>query len=96
VKIVYKYPVPLVDIFMLSLPEGAEILHVAEQAPRQPFMWVLVETTAPVQLRTFRLAGTGHSIFQPVARRHVATFFLDGASLVFHLFDVTPNVEESR
>lgn len=89
-KVVYKYPVPLLDNFTLPLPDGAEILHVAEQGPSAPYLWALIDPTAPTRLRTFRLAGTGHNIFQPVANKHVATFFVNGGGLVFHLFDVTP------
>jgi hypothetical protein len=87
VKRVYKYALPVEDIFTLTLPFGAELLHVDEQHGA-PCLWALVNPDATSEQRRFRLAGTGHPIEIAKPMRHVGTFFLHGGELVFHLFEI--------
>jgi len=82
---VFKYDVVMDDTFKLSLPQGAEVLSVGVQFG-EPRMWVLVEPTAPVVERTFRVAGTGHHITGSL--KFIGTFQLEGGALIFHLFEV--------
>ena len=85
---VHKFRIPLCDEFSLDLPVGAQIIRVGVQK-FEPQMWVLVDTEARQVRRDFIVRGTGHGIRQsrPV---HLGTFFMNGDSLVFHLFEVTP------
>lgn len=85
-RTVWKYPVPVDDVFDLDLPQGSEVLHVAEQGA-QLCLWALVAPARPAEHRRFRLSGTGHPIVEPV-RRHVGSVLLRGGSLVFHLFEL--------
>lgn len=88
---VYKYRVPIVDEFVLSLPKDAKILSVQEQREASA-IWVLVDDdadTLPFEDRHFRLAGTGHPIDIPGNVLHyVGTWQSLGGTLVWHLFEV--------
>ena len=84
-RMVYKYDLPFADVVTISLPHGAQTLHVAIQAG-EPRLWVLVDPAAPLEPRHFRVAGTGHPIGSPHLR-HISTF-LDGGALVFHVFEI--------
>lgn len=88
-RAVWKFPFRVDDSFEVSMPAGAEVLHVEAQF-ETPCLWALVDPTAAKVLRRFRLAGTGHPISIPPRRefKHVGTFMLGGGSLVFHLFDL--------
>jgi hypothetical protein len=84
---VYKYAVPIADQFTLKLPEGAEILSVHAQQ-NTPYFWALVEPTALLEKRHFRLAGTEHPIEESREQlKFIGTVHLHDGALVFHLFE---------
>lgn len=98
---VYKYELRIEEDIVLTLPRGAEILHVDVQAryslsvegkptlaPEDAFVWALVDPSADQVDRRFRLAGTGHSMPDD-GLTHVGSFLMAGGALVFHLFEVT-------
>jgi hypothetical protein len=74
------------DEFELAMPRGARVLSVGMQRERVQ-MWALVDPSAPVEQRRFRMAGTGHPIKDPEELRFVGTFQVHGGALVFHLFE---------
>ena len=82
---VWKYPVKVDDRFSVEMPKGAEVLHVDLQRGGV-FMWARVDPAAPPEIRSFRLAGTGHELAGDVGR-HVGSFMLAGGGLVFHVFE---------
>jgi hypothetical protein len=85
---IFKYPVPIDDVFSLNLPEGAKILSFQAQGER-PTIWVLVNPDAPPTRRQFRLAGTGHPISDYEDElQFVGTCQMKGGSLVWHLFEL--------
>jgi hypothetical protein len=84
---VWKYPVPIDDVFSVDMPWGAEVLSVAVQGS-EVCMWAEVNPGAAMKLRRFRMCGTGHHMPMHEARRFVGTFLLHGGSLVFHLFEL--------
>lgn len=43
----------------VSMPEGAEIVHVAVEAVNEVVFWATVETEAAREQRAFRVVGTG-------------------------------------
>ena len=90
-KRVYKYKFPVQDSITLHLPEGAVILKVGAQGPRedQPVLWALVDTNALEEVREFKLRGTGHPCAGIEASDHVATFETNNGRLVWHLFKVS-------
>lgn len=92
---VYKYGFPIADRVRLSMPRGAEIVHVAAQGHpafspngEAAFVWALVDPEAITEERRFRLAGTGHDL-PDEGLEHVGSFLMQEGLLVFHLFEVT-------
>ena len=86
---VYKYgPIQPNDYFELDLPEGAQILTVAEQHG-EVYLWALVVTENAPETRRFRWAGTGHRLTEDESGlRFISTFQMSGGALVFHVFEV--------
>jgi hypothetical protein len=85
VKTIWKFHVPISDLFTIVMPKGAKLLSVQYQH-REPQLWALVDTTAPRVRRGLRVHGTGHPVEDDIGE-HVATFQMMEGSLVFHLFD---------
>lgn len=83
---IWKYPIQVTDWFEIAMPYEAEILCCQMQIDT-PCIWALVNPDAPTEVRKFRLAGTGHAIFES-ALTFVGTFQMAGGALVFHLFEV--------
>lgn len=87
-RTVYKYVMHQpVEVF--EIPAGGVVLDVASQ-DGVPCLWVLVDPEEPdgVVRRTFIGYGTGHPIADD-DKRYVGTAHdVDGAGLVFHVFEV--------
>lgn len=86
---VFKWEIPILDSFYISLPLGARCLK-ADVQHETPCLWALVDTGAETSHRHFRLAGTGHPIGGTEKLEYVDTFFLQGGALVLHLFEEMP------
>lgn len=91
---VWKYPIEIIDFPVVELPRGAKVLTVQSQG-EQACLWVLVDPHESVmESRLFRLVGTGHLIKRSVQElMYLGTFRVRDGDLVFHLFEVTGNVE---
>ena len=85
-RTIWKFPLAVGDVSQIAMPEGAEILSVQTQQ-EQPCLWALVDPGATLEARSFRLAGTGHPIFEDNIR-FIGTFQLSGGSFVGHLFEL--------
>jgi hypothetical protein len=84
---VYKYELPVGDHSFIVMPVGAKILSVHEQR-EAIYVWALVDPTeARTAKRSFRIAGTGHSIEYDDRFVFVGSVFLENATLVFHVFE---------
>jgi len=107
VRTVWKFDVPMEDVFRVSLPRGARILGV-QAMPAQDdvagaesvHFWALVDTDAPEEIRRFYLATTGNPFPVPAHLLndvwHVGSFQLSGGSFVGHLFGVTFPIDEDQ
>jgi hypothetical protein len=88
-KMIYKFPVPLMQSFTVDMPGDAVILSLQEQAG-EIFMWAMFNLLAletPVQTRTFVIAFTGRPFEDNgFGLKFVGTF--QQAPFVFHLFEV--------
>lgn len=82
---IWKYPVPISDLFTITMPAGAKLLSVQSQHG-EPRLWALVDPEAPRVGRGLRVHGTGHDTL-PDLGNYVGTFQIRGGDLVFHLFD---------
>jgi hypothetical protein len=84
-KKIFKYPIPIDDEIVLSMPEGAEVLSVQVQRG-QPCIWAVVNPTRPPVHHTFEIRGTGHR-FMGNEGRFIGSFQLENGYLIFHLFE---------
>jgi hypothetical protein len=87
---VWKYPIPH-DVGFISMPKGAEVLHVGLQAgisgvsPKYvPCVWARVDTNRRQCRRRVTIVGTGHPASEDA--KYAGTFFLHGGDLVLHVF----------
>ena len=86
-RTIWKFPIRLEDAINIFMPIGAEVIAVDVQQG-EVCIWAVVDPAAPHECRTFRCAGTGHSLPDGLGRaQHIGTVQLDGGALVFHLFD---------
>jgi hypothetical protein len=89
-RAVWKFPLPFPgnDLFTIEMPASAEILSLQMQF-NEPQIWALVTPGADMEIRRFRVAGTGHPIDEQ-AIRFVGTFQFAGGALIFHVFEIQP------
>jgi hypothetical protein len=87
-KTVWKYDITDCDFQEIEMPAGAQPLCVQIQAGCAQ-LWALVEPDREMEIRHFRLAGTGH-IIQDNIRQYVGSFQFLGGWLIFHLFEIDP------
>ena len=85
---IWKWPLQITDRQAQMMPAGAEVLTVQMQG-HQPQLWALVDPEKPRGLRHFQAVATGEP-FDDEGMKYVATFQINGGSLVFHLFELMP------
>ncbi len=84
---VFKYAVPVLDEFILSLPIGAKILSFQIQNDSL-YIWALVNEHAEEVERWFLLRGTGHDLGLPEPQvNYIGTTQMLEGHLVWHLFE---------
>ena len=85
-KIIYKYPLEIIDKQVILLPAYARILTVQAQH-NAPYLWALVNPNLPNEVPvTIRMFGTGHSIKDSDGLAYIGTFQILEGDLVFHIF----------
>lgn len=82
---VWKSTLLFTDEQEIMVPEGAQILHAGPQGDEM-CVWYRCDPNKPKRLRQIRIAGTGHPI-SDAPWRYIATCFLRGQTLVFHIFE---------
>jgi hypothetical protein len=84
---VFKYTLVFAEEQTLTLPLGAQILHVALQHG-QPRLWALVDVdiidTTP---RNILMRGTGHAVEALGVLDHISTMSMDYGDLILHWFE---------
>ena len=87
--VVYKYPInEFSDYIGMEMPQGAKILTVQMQYD-VPCIWALVDPDMPLEQRVFRLAGTGHPIYESLINLdYIGTFQMSRGDLIFHLLEI--------
>ena len=89
-KTIWKYKLEVMDRQQITMPEAAEIIHVAA-VQDELCVWVKVDPMRPPETRTFVIVGTGHPIPDDVEHRHAvgtAVFELKHGPFVWHVFEV--------
>jgi hypothetical protein len=83
---IFKYALDLAPSFAVPMPEGAVVLSVQAQNGA-PYVWALVDDTAPAKSKFFIWFGTGH----PIEKRLLGDLNFIGTvqlnEFVFHLFE---------
>ena len=83
---IYKYPLHVLDGQSLTLPEGAQILSVAEQY-NGIVLYAYVDPKSPeTDCYTVRIHGTGHQIADITGFIFLGTCKLYDGRLMFHVF----------
>jgi hypothetical protein len=86
---IFKYEIPISDYFSLEVSAGAQVLS-AQAQQEVPCLWVLEDdTAASIEVRWFRLTGTGLSLKESKEKlRFIDSFQTKGGRLVYHLFEI--------
>lgn len=71
----------------IELPEGAKVLHVAEQRGAIQ-LWAWVNPEAPKVKRAFAICGTGMPTPPPDEATHLGSVI--AGAFVWHIFERTP------
>ncbi len=90
-KTVHKYLLPpctLGEGSNVNMPEGAQILTVSIK-DRSAFIWALVETDNPVDIRFFRVYATGQEIAKQETIKYIGTLFPHDGVYTYHVFEAT-------
>lgn len=69
----------------IDIPVGAKIIHIAAQSDIL-CLWALVDPSASMQQRWFRVHNAGHNVDPKLA--YVGSAMFHGGKLVFHVFEV--------
>ena len=88
-RAVWKFSVPpdaQIDGFDQVMPEGAEIIHAAEQHGQFSF-WAIIDSAALKVKRRFRIYGTGEWLNSKSNLKYIGTGQFERGKLVFHLFE---------
>ena len=83
---VWKYALKATAQQLVSIPQGAKLLHVAEQHG-ELCLWAHVDPSQSVEDRGIAIIGTGHNAPDPGQMDHVGSVLMHGGALVFHVFD---------
>lgn len=84
---IFKYPVPLDGVAEIQMHKGATVLTVQAQGGI-PCIWAIVDPDAEMEIRRFRLFGTGHPLDIDLPQyRYIGTFQLAGGGFIGHLFE---------
>lgn len=60
-KIIFKYQMPVLEDFKMTLPTGAEIIRMESQGGMF-WLWAVVDTDLPTENRKFKAFKTGAAI----------------------------------
>jgi len=78
----FHWPMNAPDVADISMPIGAEVIHVGEQDNRL-CIWARVEDSAPKAMYRFAICGTGTAC---PPDKYLGTAKLYGGQLILHVF----------
>lgn len=62
-RVIFKYQMPVLEKFSMKLPQGAEIIRVADQGGMF-WLWAVVDTNLPDEIRNFVAVKCGANVPQ--------------------------------
>src|SRR5690606_30712086 len=83
---IWKYQLALLDTHYIDMPAGARLVDVQIQGD-DVCVWALCDESKTVKPRNIAIYGTGNPMPDDPGE-YIATFQMDGGSLVFHAFDL--------
>lgn len=87
-RAVWKFAIPLsAGVTTHQIPEGARLLHCAEQAEAICLWFEVRPGERATRQRSFRIFGTGDASIDDHLS-YVGTALLSGGSFVFHVYEV--------
>ena len=86
-RAIWKFPLDIVDLQAIEMPDDAEILCCQEQDDR-PCLWAAVTPGKSTRRRWFRVFGTGHPMPHERGMRYIGTAQTLLGVLVWHVFEV--------
>lgn len=69
-RVIFKYQMPVLEQFTMKLPQGAEIIRVADQGGMF-WMWAVVRTDVPDEERHFRAYKCGGAMPDGLQLRYI-------------------------
>ena len=86
-KTIYKYPLEIKDEQTVMLPQGAQILSVAN-IRGQICLYALVNPESPSEIHRIAMFGTGGPFWATSLVKFIGTVGYHNESLVFHIFEL--------
>jgi hypothetical protein len=83
-EVIWKFPFNVNDEVILQVPKDAQLLSIQIQ-DGIPCLWAKVNPTMPKNPMKLGIYGTGHQ-HDAISGIFLATFQMQGGSLVFHAF----------
>lgn len=90
ISIIHKNIINQGPFHSLSVPKGAEFLHVAEQYGELAIWYRCDPTKTLMEVRELEIYGTGHTIKdnEPGGKlAYIGTVMMAGGTLVWHVFE---------
>lgn len=91
VEVIWKFSLQITDRQTVTMPVGANILSVQDQAGGLQ-LWAIVNPDAEREQRVIEIVGTGNPMVdiekEDLARFHIATVQVRGGALVWHVFEL--------
>ena len=91
VEVIWKFSLQITDRQTVTMPVGANILSVQDQAGGLQ-LWAIVNPDAEREQRVIEIIGTGNPMVdiekEDLARFHIATVQVRGGALVWHVFEL--------
>lgn len=90
-KTIWKYE--LEPSAFISMPKGAQILHIDSPDDVSICLWALVDDAQEREVREFRVYGTGHNLPDEADNwTHIGTALLRKYALVWHVFETEQTI----
>jgi hypothetical protein len=85
-RTIYKYHLLIQDDQDIAMHIGAEILKV-DTIGNEIYLWAIVDSEEPMEVRHFKMYGTGHKLHDETAQEYIGTAILFDGRLVLHVFE---------
>lgn len=87
-KTIWKYQIPVLEIFDVELPKGAEIVRFANEGGKL-WLWAVVEPDAPLEPITLRAFKTGAEMPTGISLRYLgcAAIYIQQELMLYYFIE---------